>query len=70
MATDSVWLREGIPNPADITPRCRFCGKLGSCLMPLEINHKRRAVIATYRCENGHQWAREFRPERKLICDS
>jgi hypothetical protein len=63
MANKSFWQYRQIPNPADFTPPCDVCGSPGVCLMPLEVDHIQRAVIATYRCENGHKWTREFRPQ-------
>lgn len=68
MDDDSCWLFKEVPNPADITPYCKLCGKPGSFLVPFEVDHKRRVVIATYRCENKHQWKRVFR--RMPICAS
>lgn len=65
MTSDSSWLQHEIPNPAMLSPTCHFCAKPGVCLIPFHVNFKLRMVIATYRCENGHEWRRVFRPEPK-----
>jgi len=65
MANDSSWLEEEIPNPVQLAPTCPYCTKPGACLIPFQINLKRRMVTATYRCENGHQWVHAFRAQPK-----
>ncbi len=68
MTINFNWLRESIPNPANLSPHCSLCSEPGGCLIPFEIDQERRAVVATFRCENGHLWTQEFLPEPEPQC--
>ena len=58
--TDAFPVSGVVPDVAKGTPICPQCGRPGRSVLPNQADVIRRVLVADFRCDNSHQWQKEY----------
>lgn len=47
-------------NNKNYSEKCPECGKIGGFIPPSITDKKRKKLIVTFKCSNGHKFTKEF----------